>query len=128
VDQVNNRVDLTMYTHGGRPIAELTQHLGVAEGTTIDIAEHVHLTYLGPTVLLSQDAPGVLNFLLSVGQSITAQVAASAAASWLCGKLKDRRPNVRITIEKTVVEVEAGQIKHVIEEKLTMERVRRHDK
>ena len=125
---LNSSVDLIVYTHGGRPLAELTQRLRVAEGATIDIAEHVRLTYLGPVLLLSPGAPGVLRFLLSVSQDVTVSVAASVAANWFYRKLKHRRPNVNISVEKTVVEVEAGQIKRVIEEKLTMANARGHDK
>jgi hypothetical protein len=125
MEHVNSSVDLIVYTRDGKPLAKLTQHLGVAEGATIDITEHVRLTYLGPLLLFSPGAPGILRFLLNVGQDVTVSAAASVAANWLYGKFKSRRPNVRITIEKTVVEFEAGQIKRAIEEKLTTGKMRR---
>jgi hypothetical protein len=128
MEHVNSSVDLIVYAHGGRPLAELTRLLGVPEGATIALAKDVHLMSLGPLLPRSQDAPGVFRFLLNVGQDVTASVAAAVAANWLYRKLKHRRPNVKISIEKTVVEMEAGQIKRVIEEKLRMERVHARSK
>ncbi len=122
-----NRVDLTICTREGRPLAELTRHLGVKVGASTRIGEHVHLTYLGPVLLFSQGAPGVLRFLLSVGRDASVSAGASAAGNWLYAKLKDRRLSVEITIDRTVVEVKAGQLRHVIEEKLTVEKAREGD-
>jgi len=128
MEQVRTSIDLIVYTHDGRPLTELTRRMKVAEGTTIELAEHVRLLYLGPVPLRSQGAPGILRFLLSVGQSVTVAAAASVTTDWLHGKLKHRRPAVSISVEKTVVEVEAGQIERVIKEKLTAERARGQDK
>jgi hypothetical protein len=121
-------VDLIVYTLGGRPLAELTRRLKVAEGTTIDLAEQVRLIYLGPVLLRSEGAPGVLRFLLSVGHSVTASAAASVTTDWLHVKLKYRVPAVKVSVEKAVVEVEAGRLKRVIKQKLTAERARRQDR
>lgn len=86
-------------------------------GDEIQIADQVKLSFksahdIGKAFYL----PEIVYFTLTFGSG----VAAGVAANWLYDKLKSKRIK-KLIIERTEVEIDQGEIKRVIEERLKIE-------
>ena len=93
-------------------------------GQQAQVADGVTITNDGGDEYRSADIPSIFHFTLEFAEPIAQTVIATIASTWLIAKLK---PYVRpergdkVSIERTVVELEQGEITRVITEKLTSE-------
>jgi hypothetical protein len=82
----------------------------------IQISDQIKLRYDGSYIRKAFGFPEIANFVLTFGSGM----AAGVAANWLYDKLKGKKIE-RLIIERTEVEIDRGEIKKVIEEKLMVE-------
>jgi hypothetical protein len=82
-------------------------------GATIDLPEGGRLQYCGMIERRAVGAEGIVKLVLEIGSAVGAGV----AANYIYDKL--RRKNSRITIDRTEIEFEEGQIKKFLQEKIT---------
>jgi len=84
----------------------------------VQILEGVSLRYDGSRIPIRKgaDFPEIAKFVLTWVLSIPA----SMIAAWLYGKLKGKE-KTKLIIEKREVEIDQGEIKRIIEEKIRIE-------
>lgn len=80
------------------------------------IGEGISIRYEGGLIRRAVDFPEIVRIALVIAEKYVLPVAATLTATWLYDKLKGRANNV--IIEHTVVEIDEGEIKKVIIEKL----------
>jgi hypothetical protein len=82
-------------------------------GATIEIPEGGRLQYCGMIERRAVGAESIVKLILEIGTA----VGASVAANYIYDKLKRR--NSKITIDRTEIEFEEGEIKKFLQEKIT---------
>lgn len=91
-------------------------------GQQAEIAEGVSIRNDGTEEFRSVDFPAILHLTLEIADRNAEAVGSGLIAAWLYDKFKNRvrpeRDGEKLMIERTVVELEEGQIKRVIIEKL----------
>lgn len=92
--------------------SELTE-TKIAEGVSIHIKSHILREIV--------EIPEIVTFVVYIGEKVALSVAATLLARFLYDKLKERKDN-KLTIENTLVEIDAQEIKKVIIELLKRER------
>ncbi len=96
----------------------------IGVGQQAQVADGVTITNYGGDEYRSGDIPLIFHFTLEFAKPIAEAVIATVVSAWLVAKLKPYiRPERgdKVTIERTVVELEQGEVARVITEKLTSE-------
>ena len=106
-------MEIKILTYEGRLVFELLDKPSASVGDSIEIADQVRLIYNGSIIQKAIGFPEIINFTLTSGSG----VAAGVIAAWLYDKLKGRKVD-KLIIERTEVELDKGQIRKVIEERV----------
>jgi len=85
----------------------------------IQISDQLKLRYEGTDCCKAVGFPEIAYFVLTIGSGFAVDLAAGVTANWLYDKLKGKK--IKVIIERTEVEIDRGEIKKVIIEKLRIE-------
>ena len=107
-------MEISIYTHDNRLAFDLLGKSQAHAGDLIELGQGVSLSYKGTSIRKALGFPEII--MLSA--SIPTGVVAGILANWLWEKLKDRKVT-KIEIDRTTVELDKGEIKRVIEERIT---------
>lgn len=107
---------IEIHTHDTRLVGHLLEESTISVHDEIQISGGVTLKYDESYIRKAVGFPEIAKFALTFGSGI----AAGVAANWIYAKLKGRNIE-KLIIERTEIEIEEGEIKRVIEEKLTAE-------
>lgn len=107
-------IKIEIHTYAKELIYDLWGKDSLSFGDEVKITDKVKLKYNGTEVFLTAERiPEIIHFILTLGSG----VACGLVANWLYGKIKGRDVE-KLIIERTEVEIEQGEIKRVIEEKI----------
>jgi len=109
-------IKIEIHTYDRRLAFDLFETSSTNEHTEIQISSEAKLKYHGLYVRKAAGFPEILYSILEYSSG----VATGIIANWLYNKLKGKKIE-KLMIEKTEVEIEEGEIKRVIEEKLKVE-------
>ena len=109
-------INIEIHTHERRLVFDLLGKSSVTQNDEIQISDQIKLRYAGSYERKGLDFLAIIYFAVSISSS----VGASVFASWLYDKLKGKRIK-KFIIERTEIELDEGEIKRIIEEKLTIE-------
>jgi len=109
-------INIEIHTHERRLVFDLLEKSSVTQNDEIQITDQVKLRYAGSYERKGLDFPAIIY----IAVSFTSGVGASVFANWLYDKLKGKRIE-KFIIEKTEIELDQGEIKRIIEEKLRIE-------
>lgn len=110
--------DLTLMPAIFGPSTSVGQRAKVAEGITIRND--------GSDERRAFDLPAILHFTLECSEHVAKAFAAELIAAWLYDRLKGHvhpeRPDEKVIIERTEVQLDAGAITRIVTEKWTWEK------
>lgn len=89
--------------------------------TTVTIGKGVSATFKGTRFRKSVGIPEVIQFVLEIGKEVAIDVGALLVSAWIYDKLKGQDVK-KITIERTEVTFNEGQIEKIITEKMQEEK------
>jgi hypothetical protein len=111
------KLEIEITTHDRMATFELLEATSLSPGQALELADGLVVNYRGTLVRKSVGWPEVSAFLLAVASNLPASVAADLIWNWLKSKLSS--PPERLTIDRTVIEFEEGEVKRVIVEKIS---------
>lgn len=114
---VDGMMEIKIRTYDGQLVFDLLGKPSASFGDRIEIADHVSLIYNGTIKRRAIGLLEIVNFTLVFGSG----VAASLIAAGLYDKLKGRKVET-VIIERTEVEIDEGQIRKVMEERVKFEK------
>lgn len=104
-------INIEIHTYEGRLVFDLLRKSSVTQNDEFQISERIKLIRKGS--FTGQVFPEIIYFAVSFSSG----VAAGVFANWIYDKLKGKRME-KFMIEKTEIELDKGEIKRIIEEKL----------
>ena len=107
-------MDISMYTNEKRLAFDLLGKSKAQAGYMIELGQGASLTYKGTYIRKALGFPEII--MLSA--SIPTGIAAGILANWLWEKLRGQNIT-QIDIDRTTIELDEGEIKRVILEKIT---------
>ncbi len=108
-------MNIEIHTNDNFLVFDLFGKSSIHQDDEIQITEQVRLKYNGSSIRKAVGFQEIANFVLTFGSG----VASGVVANWLYDKLKEKKVE-KLVIERTEVEIEQGEIKRVIEEKLRL--------
>jgi len=105
-------IDIEIYTKDNSLIFDLLRKKSAKRGDIITISEDVKFVYKGTLTHFAVDVPSIIHATIEIGGSI----AIGIVSAWLYDRLKGRAEKIKI--DRTVIEVEEGEIRRIIEEKI----------
>jgi len=109
-------INIEINTYERRLVFDLIGKSSVTKNDEIQISDQIKLRYAGSYIRKGLDFPEIIYIVVSFSSG----VAVSVFANWLYDKLKGKRIE-KFMIEKTEIELDQGEIKRIIEEKLRIE-------
>jgi len=109
-------VNIEIHIYDRRLVYELLGKPSAAIGDEIQVSDQITIRYDGSYIRKAIGFPEIAKFVLAFGSGATAGV----VGNWLYDKLKGKKIE-KLVIERTEVEVDQGEIKRVIDEKLKIE-------
>lgn len=106
-------MNIEIHTYDGRLVYELLGKSSATVDDEIQISDQIKLRYDGSYIRKAIGFPEIARFVLTFASG----AATGVAGNWLYDKLKGRKIE-KLVIEKTEVEIDRGEIKKVISEKL----------
>lgn len=107
---------IEIHTYDRRLAFDMFETSSTNDHTEIQISSDVKLKYEGLYIRKAIGFPEILYSILEFSSG----VATGVVANWLYNKLKGKKIK-KLMIEKTEVEINKGEIRRVIEEKLKIE-------
>ena len=111
---------IEIHTYDRRLAFDLFETSSTNEHTEIQISSEAKLKYDGLYIRKAVGFPEILYSILEFSSGATMGVAAGVVANWLYNKLRGKKIG-RIIIERTEIEMDEGEIKRIIKEKLKIE-------
>lgn len=105
--------DIRIETHDTSLVYDLLGKDSANRGDVISIGDDASLKYGGTLIRLQEGIPEVIGFILT----ITRDIGVGIVSAWLYDKLKNKKATLRI--DRTIVEIDKGEISRVIQEKIT---------
>ena len=109
-------INIEIHTHERRLVSDLLGKSSITINDEIQISDQIKLRYAGSYIRKALDFPEIIYIVVSFSSG----VAAGVFANWIYDKIKGKRIE-KFMIEKTEIELDQGEIKKVIEEKLSIE-------
>lgn len=106
-------IDIEIETNDGFLVFEMLGKKQAEKGENIAIGDGASLQYDGTLIQLAEGIPETLMFVLNIAKDI----GVSIVAAWLYDKLKNKKATLRI--DRTIVEIDKGEIERIIHEKIT---------
>lgn len=94
----------------------------LARGMEIKIADGISARFEGTEFHLAIGFPDLVHFTITIGKDLAIGVASGIISAWLYNKLKGRKVE-KLRIERTEVNIDKGEIKRILMEKIEEERV-----
>jgi len=89
--------------------------------TTVNLGKGVSATFKGTMFRKSVGIPDVIQLVLEIGKDVVIGIGVGLISAWLYDKLNGRDVK-KLTIEKTEVTINKGQIEKIIIEKIQEEK------
>lgn len=105
--------DIRIETHDTLLVYDLLEKDTANKGDVISIGDGASLRYRGTLIQLQEGIPEVIGFILTIAKDIGVGI----VSAWLYDKLKNKKATLRI--DRTVVEIDKGEITRIIREKIT---------
>jgi hypothetical protein len=108
-------IEISVETHDKRLSFDLLDSRSISAGNGVEITPGAQLVWTGGIGRKAFGEPEWLTFLLQ----IAAGVPVTVVSAWLYQKLKGRAQ--RMSINRTEIEIDEGEIKRIIQEKMDIE-------
>lgn len=106
-------LDIRIETHDTLLVYDLLGKGTANKGDVIPIGNGASIKYRGTLIRLQEGIPEVIGFILI----IATDVGVGIVSAWLYDKLKNKKVTLRI--DRTIVEIDKGEIERIIHEKIT---------
>ena len=110
-------MNIEVHTFDKFLVYELLGKSSVSLNDEVQVSDQIILRFNGIDFQKAVGLPEIINLILALGSVKAIEV----ASKWLHDKLKGKKIE-KLVIEKTEVEIDQGEIKRVIEEKLKIEK------
>jgi len=105
-------IDVEIQTNDGFLVFEMLGKSRAESGDVVPIGDGASLKYNGTLIQLQEGIPETIVFILN----LTTDIGIGIVSAWLYDKLKNKKATLRI--DRTIVEIDKGEISRIIHEKI----------
>lgn len=106
-------IDIEIETNDGSLVFDLLGKSRAESGDVISIGDGASIKYENSLIQFGEGIPETLIFVLNIAKDI----GIALASAWIYDKLKNKKATLRI--DRTIVEIDKGEINRIIHEKIT---------